>query len=85
MVDPDSAVPEVLAELSAVLGVTAAPAWTHVQRWSFARPAAGREQSFHLGDARVGLCGDGWGAPRVETAWLSGHRLGLELVARLGG
>jgi predicted NAD/FAD-dependent oxidoreductase len=66
-----------------VLGVTSAPAWTHVQRWTFARPGASREQDFHLGPARVGLCGDGWGSPRVETAWVSGHRLGVELAARL--
>ena len=84
LVSPNGCVPEVLAELRTLLGMTAAPAWTYVQRWSFARPGAPRDRDFHLGDARVGLCGDGWGSPRVETAWLSGHRLGRALAAQLG-
>ena len=61
----------------------AAPAWTHLQRWTYARPAQPREQAFHLGGQRVGLCGDGWGSPRVETAWVSGTRLGGALAGRL--
>ena len=33
----------------------------------------------------VGVCGDGWGpSPKVETAWLSGTRLGRALAQRLG-
>lgn len=71
--------PEALGRL---LGV-GTPTWTHVQRWTYARPAAARAQPFHLSDARVGLCGDGWGAPRVETAWVSGTRLGQALAASL--
>ncbi len=59
------------------------PAWTVTQRWSFARPAGSREQPFHLGAARVGLCGDAWGSPRVETAWRSGHLLGEEVARQL--
>ena len=34
----------------------------------------------------VGRCGDSWcpsGSPRVESAWLSGDRLGRALAARL--
>ena len=54
-----------------------------MQRWSLARPAEPREQDFHLGPARVGLCGDGWGSPRVETAWRSGTLLGRALVDEL--
>ena len=59
------------------------PEWTYLHRWSLARPAEAREQTFHLGEAMVGLCGDGWGSPRVETAWLSGRALGQALVKRL--
>ena len=34
-------------------------------------------------DRLVGVCGDGWGpTPKVETAWLSGTRLGQALVRR---
>ena len=70
------------AALQELLGV-AEPAWTFVQRWSLARPAAPREAPFHLGEARVGLGGDGWGSPRFETAWVSGTALGEELLRGL--
>lgn len=83
LVDPAAAVGDLVGELRRVLQLRDEPESTFVQRWTFARPAAAREERFFLGDARVGLCGDGWGRPRVETAWLSGHRLGLELAARL--
>ena len=79
LTDPDAAAPELLAALRRLLDLPE-PEWTAVQRWSFARPTEPRDEPFHLGPARVGLCGDGWGSPRVETAWLSGHLLGQQLV-----
>ena len=81
--DPAAAEPELLDALQAVLDIDAAPQWTHVQRWSWARPVQSRSEPFHLGATGVGPCGDGWGSPRVETAWLSGTRLGEQLVAQL--
>jgi predicted NAD/FAD-dependent oxidoreductase len=62
------------------------PEDVHVHRWTFARPTGRREQPYALvdGDRPVGVCGDGWGeAPKVETAWLSGVRLGRALAERL--
>lgn len=81
---PEDAGPAMLGELAAVLGVPAlkAPSWQHMQRWGLAKPAGTREESFFLGPARVGLCGDGWGQSKVEAAFLSGHLLGTELAAR---
>ena len=82
--DPDAAVPAMLAELAAVLGVTTEPDWVQVKRWGAARPATERAEPFYLGPAMVGLAGDGWhGRPRVEAAFLSGRALGRELAARL--
>jgi len=87
--DPEAAAPAMLAELVAVLGLDALdarsqPEWLQVKRWGVARPAQQRDEPFHLGDARVGLAGDGWhGRPRIEAAYLSGDALGHELVARL--
>ena len=83
LVDPPAALPPMLTLLRSLLELDAEPAWTVTQRWSFARPAGSREQPFHLGAARVGLCGDSWGSSRVETAWRSGHLLGEELARRL--
>ena len=81
--DPHAAAPALLRALQTVLAIDRPPAWTHLHRWTYARPVQSRDQPFHLGDAGVGLCGDGWGAPRVETAWVSGTRLGSALADRL--
>ncbi|MGY1670710.1 NAD(P)/FAD-dependent oxidoreductase [Geodermatophilus sp. SYSU D00710] len=79
--DPDRSVPEVTTAVRRALGVDAAPAWSHVHRWTFARPAAPRGEPFGLVDG-VGACGDGWRAPsKVESAWTSGHLLGSALAA----
>ena len=83
LVDPGAAEPELVCALRDLLGIAPLPRWTRVQRWTYARPTQARDASFHLGEARVGLCGDGWGAPRVETAWLSGTRLGTALAEQL--
>lgn len=86
---PDDAVAPVLAALRRLLGVEQAPLWTHAHRWTFAKPAATHgDAEFGLTTAGrlLGLCGDAWcpsGAPRVESAWLSGRRLGAALAATL--
>ena len=86
LAEPEQAGPGLLAELArTVPGLDGVPpAWTHVHRWTYAAPEEGREAEYHLGPARVGLCGDGWGRPRVETAWRSGTLLGAELGRQLG-
>ncbi|MEJ8281254.1 NAD(P)/FAD-dependent oxidoreductase [Pseudonocardia spirodelae] len=82
--DPAAAVPAMTAAVRALLGIGAEPAWTHVHRWRFAAPAARREAAFHLDDEGIGLAGDGWGRSRVQTAWVSGRRLGRALATWLG-
>jgi renalase len=89
---PEDAVPAVLAATRRVLDIDAEPAWTHVHRWTFAKPSGTHgDAPFGLvrRDGRtVGICGDSWcpsGAPRVESAWLSGTRLGEQLATRLNG
>ena len=83
--DPDAATAVMGAATAGVLGLDRPPAWTSVQRWTFARPAEARDAPFHLGPARIGLCGDGWGSPKVETAYLSGRLLGEQLAGELTG
>lgn len=87
--DPASAVPHVLADLERVLGQELAePEWARAHRWSLASPVRERPApEFGLTpDGTIGVCGDAWGErPRVEAAWLSGTRLGRELVGRLDG
>ena len=81
LADPAAAGPALLTALREVWGV-GEPMWTRVQRWTYAKPVGPRDELFHLGPAGVGLCGDGWGASKVEAAWLSGTRLGQALARR---
>jgi renalase len=80
--DADAAIPGMVGALDALLG-TGPPSWTRAQRWRFAKPVGTREEPYWLGPERVGLCGDGWGASKVEAAWLSGTLLGERLAADL--
>ena len=80
LVDPQSALPDVVRELRTMLDLPA-PCWTFVQRWSYAQPVGNRAAPFWLQDG-VGLCGDGWGMAKVEAAWLSGTLLGEALASQ---
>lgn len=81
--DPAGAIGPAVGALRDLLDIPQPPEWTHAHRWRYASPAESRERSFHLGDDGVALAGDGWGSPRVETAWRSGTDLGRAVVARL--
>ena len=76
--DPDAAAPGLTAALRALLGLPE-PQWTRVQRWTYAKPVGRREEAYSLVDG-VGLCGDGWGASKVQAAWTSGDALGRALA-----
>lgn len=81
--DPDGAIPPVAAAVTDLLGLDDAPAWTHAHRWIFASPEQPRDEEFALTDDLVGLCGDAWGSPKVETAWRSGTLLGRAIATRV--
>ncbi len=83
---PDDAITPVVAAMRRTLGITGSPAWTHAHRWTFAKPAGTHGTEPFLLSPSIGVCGDSWcpaGSPRLESAWLSGHRLGTELARRL--
>ena len=86
LADPAAAGPAMTAALLDLLDL-GEPDDVHVHRWTFARPTGEREAAYALEqdtDRLVGVCGDGWGpTPKVETAWLSGTRLGRALAQRL--
>ncbi len=81
--DPAAATPEMLAALTEVLCPLGWPVAAQVHPWRHARPAAPRDEPFHLAGEGIGLAGDSWGDPRVETAWRSGTLLGRALAERL--
>ncbi|WP_460607318.1 NAD(P)/FAD-dependent oxidoreductase [Jatrophihabitans fulvus] len=89
--DPAAAVVPVLAALQRLLGTAEPPRWTHTHRWGLAKPVGTHgDDPFGLveHDGRLlGLATDSWcpeGSPRVESAWLSGMRLGHAVADRLG-
>lgn len=91
LADPAGVLAPVVAAIRRLLGVRTEPAWTHAHRWTFAKPVGTHgDEPYVLRDIDgrpVGVCGDSWcpsGAPRVESAWLSGTRLGDQLAADLG-
>ncbi|MGW1061680.1 NAD(P)/FAD-dependent oxidoreductase [Micromonospora rubida] len=67
-----------------LLGLREPAALVHVHRWAYARPAApGEAGTYHLDADGIGLAGDAFGKPRVQTAWRSGRDLGRALATRL--
>jgi predicted NAD/FAD-dependent oxidoreductase len=80
--NPDGALKPMLAELEAVIGITAEPRSAFVKRWSLAKPLNPHRDHYFLGEHGIGLCGDGWHGPsRIESAYLSGRALGRAMVA----
>jgi renalase len=87
--DPDTAIGPVVDAVTELLDLPEAPVWTHAHRWTYASPARPHETEadapYHLDDDLVAVVGDGWGSPKVETAWRSGTLLGRALAARVEG
>lgn len=79
---PDAAGPDMVDALEILLGA-GRPRSVHIRRWSCSRPGEPRQENHFYGSEKVGLAGDGWGPPRVETAWLSGRALGRRIAADL--
>ena len=74
LADPVTAAPAMLAVLRNLSG--AVPALFAVKRWTYARPAHARPETFAF-DGVVGRAGDGWaGVPRTQSAWVSGDSIG---------
>jgi predicted NAD/FAD-dependent oxidoreductase len=80
--DPQAASDDLSGALDRVLG-TGRPSAAKVHRWAYARPSEPREEDHLLTRRRIGFAGDGWGSPKVETAWRSGTALGRHLVEEL--
>lgn len=78
LADPHAAAPELVEALRELFALPE-PEWTYVQRWSYAKPVGTREAPYGLADG-IGLCGDGWGASKVQAAWVSGDALGRALA-----
>jgi predicted NAD/FAD-dependent oxidoreductase len=80
----------VIAAVTELLALPAAPRWAHARRWTTAKPAGAHVESYawsgppRPGSGGIGVAGDAWcpsGSPRVESAWLSGDALGRRIVS----
>ncbi|MEU4620603.1 FAD-dependent oxidoreductase [Actinoplanes sp. NPDC023801] len=76
--DPEAAGPLLAEAAGELLGISAVPR-VDVHRWSFAQPEA-TDGTFAV-DGRVWLCGDAFGRPRVQTAWMSGRAVAHALLS----
>ncbi|WP_435586898.1 NAD(P)/FAD-dependent oxidoreductase [Micromonospora aurantiaca (nom. illeg.)] len=86
LLQPTAARPAIEQAVRDLLGVPEPAVSGHVHRWTYASPDAhAGSATFHLDDDGIGLAGDAFGRPRVQTAWRSGRDLGRALAARLGG
>ncbi|KAB1116534.1 NAD(P)-binding protein [Micromonospora aurantiaca] len=85
LLQPTAARPAIEQAVRDLLGLPEPAVSAHVHRWTYASPAAhAGSATFHLDDDGIGLAGDAFGRPRVQTAWRSGRDLGRALAARLG-
>lgn len=85
LLQPTAARPAIEQAVRDLLGLPEPAVSAHVHRWTYATPAAhAGSATFHLDDDGIGLAGDAFGRPRVQTAWRSGRDLGRALAARLG-
>ncbi|EWC64261.1 Amine oxidase, flavin-containing [Actinokineospora spheciospongiae] len=75
---PAAATAEIADAVGALFDLPA-PTEAHVHRWTHATPNTPADAPFLLADG-IGIAGDAWGRPRVETAWLSGTALGKAIV-----
>ncbi len=85
LLQPTAAGPAIEQAVRDLLGLPEPAELVHVHRWTYAKPTAGGDGTYHLDDDGIGLAGDAFGKPRVQSAWRSGRDLGRALVGRLGG
>lgn len=84
LLQPTAAAPTIEEAVRDLLGLPEPAELTHVHRWTYAKPVAGGDGTYHLDDDGIGLAGDAFGRPRVQSAWRSGRDLGRALATRLG-
>lgn len=77
----EDAGPRMAKAVSEVLGV-GDPVSVETRYWPYASPRPGH--GAFARDGNVYLCGDAFGRPRVQTAWLSGRAAARDIMRRLG-
>ncbi|WBB70923.1 FAD-dependent oxidoreductase [Micromonospora sp. WMMD812] len=84
LAQPTGAGPAIEEAVRDLLALPEPAEHVHVHRWTYAKPVTvPADAMYHLDADGIGLAGDAYGAPRVQTAWRSGRDLGRALVERL--
>jgi renalase len=80
---PEAVAEQLLADLLVLSDDRPNLVHSSAHRWRYARVEVGQGLG-HVFDAtqNIGMCGDWLSGPRVESAWLSGHQLGLEITGQ---
>lgn len=83
---PEAVATALLSAFFGALGLTpVVPIAASTHRWRHALPVTPLDVGFvYEAGLGVGACGDGFGAPRVEGAWVSGTALGRAMLAAGG-
>lgn len=85
LAQPSAAGPAIEQAVRDLLGLPDEAADVHVHRWTYAKPTGEpTDVTHHLDADGIGLAGDAFGEPRVQSAWRSGRDLGRAIAARLG-
>lgn len=79
--DPASIVAALQAALARAIGGALPPVLAaSAHRWRYARATGTGDELLWDNQSGIGVCGDWLVAPRVEAAWLSGHRLAGAII-----
>ncbi len=78
--EADAVADLLLAALAERAGVLPGVLHKAAHRWRYARTTGRGDAPFWDRAIGLGVCGDWLAGPRVESAWLSGHRLGRAMI-----
>lgn len=83
LLQPSAAGPAVEEAVRDLLALPEPAGDVYVHRWRYAKPTAGPAGTYHLDADGIGLAGDAFGSPKIETAWRSGRDLARALTTHL--
>ena len=78
--DPEDVEQRLSERFASLIGVTLQPIFIRAHRWRYALSSSSSEGCYWNEALGLGACGDWLLAPRIESAWISGHTLGKRIV-----
>ncbi len=72
---------ELVEAFASIVGTSVSMDHVVTHRWKYSLPTSLRPEPYWDAAERLGVCGDAFGGPRVEGAWLSGRSLAARLFS----